>query len=102
MVCNASTSAEELPSAAPVLRQLATELKARPDLKLRIAGHADRIGEPDKNQVLSEQRAGAVKAFLVQVGVAAVRLSTAGYGDTRPLYPSPDARNRRVEVAEGP
>ena len=91
---------EMLPSATPVLRQLAAELKARPDLKLRIAGHADRVGEPDKNQVLSEQRAEGVKAFLVQAGIAAERLSTAGYGDTRPLYPSPDGRNRRVEVEE--
>jgi outer membrane protein OmpA-like peptidoglycan-associated protein len=91
---------ELLPSSNPALSQLATELKARPELKLRIAGHADKIGEPDKNQLLSEQRAEAVKEFLVQAGVAAERLSTVGYGDTRPLYPSPDVRNRRVEVEE--
>lgn len=91
---------ELLPSSNPALNQLAAELKARPDLQLRIAGHADKIGEPDKNQVLSEQRAEAVKTFLVQAGVAAARLSTVGYGDTRPLYPSPDVRNRRVEVEE--
>ncbi|WP_460502983.1 OmpA family protein, partial [Hymenobacter agri] len=91
---------ELLPSSSPALNQLAAELKARPELRLRIAGHADKIGEPDKNQVLSEQRAEAVKAFLVQAGVAAGRLSTVGYGDTRPLYPSPDVRNRRVEVEE--
>ena len=91
---------ELLPSAGPALRQLAGELQARPTLRLRIAGHADKVGEPDKNQRLSEQRAEAVQEFLVQAGVAAARLSTLGYGDTRPLYPSPDARNRRVEVEE--
>ena len=91
---------ELLPGSDPVLNQLATELKARPGLRLRIAGHADKVGEPDKNQVLSEQRAGAVKDFLVQAGIAAERLSTVGYGDTRPRYPSPDMRNRRVEVEE--
>lgn len=91
---------ELLPSSSPALNQLAAELKARPGLKLRIAGHADKIGEPDKNQLLSEQRAEAVKAFLVQAGIAAERLSTVGYGDTRPLHPSPDVRNRRVEVEE--
>ena len=91
---------ELLPSATPALSQLAAELQARPAVRLRIAGHADRVGEPDKNQVLSEQRAEAVKAFLVQAGVAAERLSTVGYGDTRPRYPSPDVRNRRVEVEE--
>ena len=91
---------ELLPSSSPALRQLAAELQARPGLKLRIAGHADKIGEPDKNQVLSEQRAGAVKEFLVKAGIAAERLSTVGFGDTQPLYPSPDVRNRRVEVEE--
>ncbi|MCI1187679.1 OmpA family protein [Hymenobacter sp. DH14] len=91
---------ELLPSSSPVLNQLAAELKARPELRLRIAGHADKIGEPDKNQALSEQRAGAVKDFLVKAGVAAERLNTVGYGDTRPRYPSPDVRNRRVEVEE--
>lgn len=91
---------ELLPSSAPALRQLASELQARPDLQLRIAGHADKVGEPDKNQALSEQRAQAVKDFLVQAGLAAERLRIVGYGDTRPLYPSPDVRNRRVEVEE--
>jgi OOP family OmpA-OmpF porin len=91
---------ELLPESSPALNQLAAELKARPEIKLRVSGHADRVGEPDKNQVLSEQRAEAVKTFLVKAGVAAERISTVGYGDTRPLYPSPDVRNRRVEVEE--
>ena len=89
---------ELLPESSPALTQLASELKARPELKLRVLGHADRVGEPDKNQVLSEQRAEAVKAYLVKAGITADRISTTGYGDTRPLYPSPDVRNRRVEV----
>ncbi|WP_159452105.1 OmpA family protein [Hymenobacter roseosalivarius] len=91
---------ELLPIAIPALDQLAAELKARPVLKLRVSGHTDKIGEPQKNQVLSVQRAEAVKAYLVKAGIAAARISTAGYGDSRPIYPSPDARNRRVEVEE--
>ncbi|UOQ68251.1 OmpA family protein [Hymenobacter volaticus] len=91
---------ELLPEGFPALDQLAGELKARPALKVRVAGHTDKIGEPQKNQTLSEQRAEAVKSYLVKAGIAAERISTAGYGDTRPLYPSPDARNRRVEVEE--
>ncbi|AYA36459.1 OmpA family protein [Hymenobacter oligotrophus] len=94
---------ELLPEALPALNQLAAELQARPTLRLLVAGHTDRIGEPDKNQALSEQRAEAVKAYLLKAGgVAPERISTVGYGDTRPLYPSPDARNRRVEVSEAP
>lgn len=95
-------TAELLPAARPALNALAAELKARPELRLRVAGHTDRVGESTKNQLLSEQRAEAVKAYLVQAGVAAERLSTVGYGDTRPLYPAPDARNRRVEVQQVP
>ncbi|MBF9220496.1 OmpA family protein [Hymenobacter ruricola] len=91
---------ELLPESGPALDQLAAEMKARPAINVRVSGHADRVGEPDKNQVLSEQRAEAVKAYLVKAGIAAERVSTVGYGDTRPLYPSPDARNRRVEVEE--
>ena len=91
-------TAELLPAAAPALDQLAAELQARPALRLLVAGHTDRVGESAKNQLLSEQRAEAVRAYLVKAGVAAERLRTVGYGDTRPRYPAPDARNRRVEV----
>jgi outer membrane protein OmpA-like peptidoglycan-associated protein len=91
---------ELLPQSEPALNQLAAELKSRPTLQLRVSGHADKVGEPEKNQVLSEQRAEAVKSYLVKAGIAPERISTVGYGDTRPLYPSPDVRNRRVEVAE--
>lgn len=96
------TTADLLPTARPALAALAAELRAHPELRLRIAGHTDRVGESTKNQQLSEQRAEAVKAYLVQAGVAAERLSTVGYGDARPLYPAPDARNRRVEVQPVP
>lgn len=91
---------ELLPESSPALDQLAAELKSRPALRIRVSGHADKVGEPDKNQILSEQRAEAVKAYLVQAGIAAERIGTIGYGDTRPLHPSPDVRNRRVEVEE--
>jgi outer membrane protein OmpA-like peptidoglycan-associated protein len=95
-------TAELLPEASPALDRLAADLLAAPALRLRIAGHTDRLGEPGKNQVLSEQRADAVKAYLVKAGVPAARLETVGYGDTRPLHPSPDVRNRRVEVEKLP
>jgi OOP family OmpA-OmpF porin len=91
---------ELLPEANTALDQLAAELKNRPTLRIRISGHTDRVGEPDKNQVLSEQRATAVKDYLVKAGIPDERISTIGYGDSRPRYPSPDARNRRVEVEE--
>ena len=69
---------------------------------MQIDGHTDAKGDPASNRRLSEQRAEAVKGYLVNAGIAAERLSTIGYGDKQPLYPSPDARNRRVEVQELP
>ncbi|GAB3636315.1 hypothetical protein GCM10027422_19050 [Hymenobacter arcticus] len=95
-------TAELLPEANPALDQLAAALQARPALRLRIAGHTDKVGESDKNRLLSEQRADAVKAYLVKAGIVDNRLATIGYGDARPLFPAPDARNRRVEVQEVP
>ncbi len=93
-------TAELLPTAAPALDSLAAQLRRRPALRLRIAGHTDRLGEPDKNMALSQQRAAAVQQYLVQAGIAPERLETVGYGDARPLFTVPDPRNRRVEVEE--
>lgn len=97
-----TTTAELLPESGPALDQLAATLRTRPELRLLIAGHTDRIGEADKNQVLSEQRALAVKTRLVEAGIATDRIETVGYGHSRLLYPAPDARNRRVEIQELP
>ena len=94
--------AELLPESSPALDKLVADLRANPALRLRVVGHTDRIGEPGKNQVLSEQRAAAVQAYLVKAGVDPTRLAAIGYGDSRPLYPSPDVRNRRVEVEQLP
>ncbi|WP_051718468.1 OmpA family protein [Hymenobacter sp. IS2118] len=95
-------TAQLLPTGVPALNRLAAELLARPLLRIRVAGHTDNVGESDKNQALSEQRAEAVKAYLVKAKIAPARISTVGYGGSQPLHPSPDARNRRVEVQQVP
>ena len=89
------------PEAEQRLAQFAQRLQGEnKNVYLEIQGYTDATGTPEHNNQLGEQRAEAVKAFLVQAGVAADRLRTVGYGDTRPRYPSPDVRNRRVEVEE--
>ncbi len=92
------STAELLPDAWPALNELAARLRARPALHLQIGGHTDRIGDAAKNRLLSEQRAQAVRAYLVQAGIAETRLQAVGFGDTRPRYRTPDPRNRRVEI----
>ncbi|MFL5297546.1 MAG: OmpA family protein, partial [Phenylobacterium sp.] len=69
-------------------------------LTFQIVGHTDATGSADRNLLLSEQRAEAVKAFLVKQGVDAARLQTKGMGSQDLAVPeAPEAAaNRRVEV----
>jgi outer membrane protein OmpA-like peptidoglycan-associated protein len=68
---------------------------------IEIGGHTDMAGTNARNLVLSEERATAVRAYLVERGVSPSQLSAVGYGEERPLMPerSPEAdeRNRRIE-----
>lgn len=90
---------------APTLKQIAAMLTEHTDLKLLIEGHTDNTGDAAANLRLSERRAAAVKAALVaQHAIAAERLTTAGFGVTRPAAPNatPEGRqqNRRVELVK--
>jgi outer membrane protein OmpA-like peptidoglycan-associated protein len=77
-----------------------------PNVRVGIEGHTDNVGKAESNQVLSEKRANAVKAYLVGKGIAATRLDAAGYGQTQPIADNATtegrAKNRRVnfKVAE--
>jgi len=86
----------------PVLEEVVPVLKANPSLKMQIAGHTDSRGSAEYNQKLSENRAKAVKEYLVKRGIKAGSLTTKGYGFTMPIAPNdtPDgmAKNRRVEL----
>lgn len=71
---------------------------------LTIEGHTDSTGTPAHNQVLSEQRAKSVREYLTGKGVAAGRLTTAGYGQVKPVADNATelgrAQNRRVELVK--
>ena len=77
-----------------------------PNVRVGIEGHTDNTGKAEANQVLSDKRASAVKAYLVGKGIAATRLDAAGFGQTQPIADNATAegraRNRRVafKVAE--
>ena len=70
-------------------------------LLVRIEGHTDSQGAEDYNQKLSEARAAAVRDYLVKGGVAAERLSSVGFGESKPVDPADTdeafEKNRRVE-----
>ena len=90
--------------AKPVIDQVFTLLQGDAALKLAIEGHTDNIGSDAANQQLSEQRAQAVVAALVQGGIAADRLSAAGFGASKPIADNNTsegrAKNRRVELVK--
>lgn len=94
--------AEIRPDSEPVLNAVRAMLEADATTKFEIGGHTDDIGTKAHNQTLSQQRADAVKAWLASHGIAADRMTTHGYGDTKPLVPNKDdesrAKNRRVEL----
>lgn len=89
------------PESMGTLNQIKKILDGDPALKFEIDGHTDSTGAAAHNKELSEQRAAAVKSQLVAMGVDGSRLTTRGFGDTKPLGPNASAEgkanNRRVE-----
>lgn len=88
----------------PVIEQVVALLRENPALKLSVEGHTDDTGEAEGNKRLSTARAKAVMAALVEAGVAAERLSSAGFGREKPLADNKTeegrAKNRRVELVK--
>jgi OOP family OmpA-OmpF porin len=96
----ATGSAKLLPAASETLRTVASAMKADSKIRVEVSGHTDSVGEEAKNQGLSERRAKSVKDFLVSEGIDSGRLSTKGYGESKPVDTNDTAagraNNRRV------
>lgn len=85
-----------------IIKEIATVLSENPDLKIKIVGHTDNVGNPSSNKKLSEERAASVKEYLNKVfNIDMSRMSTEGLGDTNPATTNSTtegkAQNRRVE-----
>jgi len=94
--------AEILPASFALMDELAKVMQENPQVqKVSIEGHASDEGEEKHNLLLSKARAEAVRVYLTSKGVSAERMSSTGYGETRPLVSNDsDAgreQNRRVE-----
>ncbi len=83
------------------LDNIVSMLNSEPTYRVDIAGHTDNVGTPENNLTLSQQRADACKAYLIEKGIAASRISSVGYGDTKPIADNSSeegrAKNRRTE-----
>ena len=95
-------SFELLPGARERLAKVSGIVLAYPSLHLQIEGHTDSVGRDEYNQGLSEKRAGTVRDYLVQQGIAADSIEARGFGKTEPIASNdtPEGRqqNRRVEL----
>lgn len=84
-----------------ILEHVVRVLSENPNYMVEVQGHTDNQGLADKNQILSENRAKAVREYLISKGIDANRLTSNGYGQLRPVAPNTTiegrAKNRRVE-----
>ncbi len=86
----------------PLLDELVALLKEYPDANITLAGHTDSEGEEADNLQLSIDRAAAVKTYLIEKGISEERISSTGFGESKPIDNNGTAegraRNRRVEM----
>jgi len=90
------------PGAREKLAKVAGILLAYPGLNIEVGGYTDNVGGDAMNQTLSENRAGSVRDYLVQQGVATASVSSKGFGNTLPVASNDNSagrqQNRRVEL----
>ena len=94
-----------LPKSFKGLNDVVKILQENPEMKLSIDGHTDDVGADDRNQLLSDNRANAVKEYFISKGIDEARITSAGHGETKPIADNKTAsgrqKNRRVELKLG-
>ena len=83
-------------------KEIADAIKTVGGRRFQVAGHTDSKGKDDYNMKLSQERAEAVRNYLISKGIAAERLTAKGYGETKPVADNATeegrTQNRRVEL----
>lgn len=90
------------PSSFAAIDELAAAMTAKTTMEIEIAGHTDNVGDKEANLKLSQERAEAVRNYLIKKGIDASRITAKGYGDTKPVADNSTEKgkqqNRRTEV----
>ena len=93
------------PASETVLEEILHSAVVAEGLKVGVYGHTDNIGNPQSNQILSENRAIAVKRYLMSKGLPEQEIESQGFGDTQPIASNASAigrsQNRRVQIVLG-
>jgi outer membrane protein OmpA-like peptidoglycan-associated protein len=100
----ATGRAEILPESRPIIDEIVTLLKKRPNLRIGVEGHTDSTGTPAFNKTLSNARAKSVVEAIAAAGISSNRLDPVSYGQERPIADNRTeegrAKNRRVEIVK--
>ena len=89
-------SATLTPNAEVVLNRIARDLDYHDHVTVEIRGHTDSVGTEEYNMQLSEDRADAVRDYLVEQGIAADRITTRGFGESDPVATNETEKGRRL------
>lgn len=84
------------PASFPELDRLVNSLKENPKMEIEISGHTDNVGGHDANIKLSNDRAAAVKEYLITKGINVERVKSKGFGETKPLKKNDSEKNRQI------
>lgn len=100
----ATGKAEILPESGPIINEIVSLLKNRPNLRIGVEGHTDNTGNPAANKTLSNARSKAIAEAIAAAGISLNRLEPVGYGQERPIADNRteegQAKNRRVELVK--
>ena len=90
------------PRAKETLTELVSILENNPDIRVRLEGYTDNVGNESSNEMLSQKRAKSIKAYLVSEGIDGSRIKTIGMGESNPIATNETeqgrAQNRRVDI----
>ncbi|QQS34716.1 MAG: OmpA family protein [Ignavibacteriales bacterium] len=92
----AKQRADITPESAATLQFALRTLIIYPEISVLIGGHTDNVGSEVANQILSQKRAEAVKAWLVLYGISPERITAVGFGESNPIVPNNSEENKKI------